>query len=163
MNTPATRDHVIAATHFVLGPTNFLVLRLPGNWDLRIGRNPSDIDYLIEFEGVRWAREGQATAFLIDEKAQRAMELDVRTAKGALRVPPLDGVQEGACTMGGHSATFRLGEERFGLRRNKPFRVLHVAYRCDETQRSIAMKFVARSEPAELSALLPVMAGSRCH
>lgn len=163
MNAPAARDHVIAATHFVLGPTNFLVLRLPGNWDLRIGRNPSDVDYLIEFEGVRWAREGRATAFVIDEKARRAIELDLRTAKGTLRVPMLDGVQEGSCTIGGHPATSLLGEERFGLRRNKLFRVLHVAFRCDETQRNIGMKFMAQSEPSELSALLPVMAGSRCH
>ncbi|HYM39732.1 MAG TPA: hypothetical protein VEY12_06265 [Thermoplasmata archaeon] len=163
MNPPATRDHVIAATHFVLGPTNFLVLRLPGNWDLRIGRNPSDIDYMVEFDGVRWAREGQATAFLIDEKAKRAMELDVRTAKGALRAPALESVQEGSCEIGGHPATYRLGETRLGLRKNKPFHVLHVTYRCEETRRSITMKFLARSEPSELAALLPVMAGSRCH
>ncbi len=163
MTAPGTRDHVIGASHFVLGPTNFLVLRLPANWDLRIGRNPSDIDYMVHFEGVQWAREGQATAFLIDEKAKRAMELDLRTAKGPVRMPRFDPVQEGACRIGGHPATFRLGATRHGLWKKKSIHVLDVAYRCEETRRSIGMQFLARSDLADLAALVPAMAGSRCH
>lgn len=159
----AVRDHLLAATHFVLGPTNFLVLRLPGNWDVRIGRNPTDIDYTISYDGVRWAQAGRATAFLLDEKAKRAMELDVRTAKGPLRPPLLDGGEEGACKVAGHAATYRLGSTRLGLLRNKRFEVLHVSYRCEETQRNLALKFMARCNPSELTALLPILGGSRCH
>lgn len=158
-----TRDHVLAATHFVLGPSNFLVLRLPGNWDVRIGRNPYDIDYTVQVDGVRWAQEGRATAFLIDEKAQRAMELDVRTAKGALRSSSLEGSQEGSCEVGRHPATFHLGEARLGLLHNKRYWVLQVAFRCDATQRNVEMRFTSRLDPAELKALLPAVAGSRCH
>src|SRR5206468_4284224 len=66
---PTTRDHVVAATHFVLGPSNFLVLRLPENWDLRLGRAPMDVDYTTYVDGVRWAQAGQASAMLVDSKA----------------------------------------------------------------------------------------------
>ncbi len=161
--TQTTRDHVLAATHFVLGPTNFLVLRLPENWDVRIGRNPSDVDYTFAYDGVRWAQQGQAAAFVIDEKAQRAIELDVRTARGPLKSPPLEDPQEGTCKVGGHAATFRVGGTRLGLFRNKPFEVLHIAYRCEETQRNVVMQFMSRCSPEELTALLPAVAGSRCH
>ena len=77
----STRDHVVAATHFVLGPSNFIVLRLPENWDLRLGRTPMDIDYTVFVDGVRWAQAGQASALLVDAKARRAIELTVRTAR----------------------------------------------------------------------------------
>ncbi len=161
--TQPTRDHVLAASHLVLGPTNFLVLRLPTNWDVRIGRTPSEVDYTFTFDGVRWAQQGQATAFVLDEKAGRAMELELRTARGLLKPPRLEHAQEATYPMGGHSATALLGEARYGLFRNKPFNVLYVAYRCGETQRHIAMQFMARSPLKELGDLLPVLADSRCH
>ncbi len=161
--TPPVRDHVLAATHFVLGPTNFLVLRLPGNWDVRIGRNPSDVDYTIAFDGVRWAQEGQATAFLIDEKANRAMEFDLQTAKKPIKPPVLEEARASSSSVAGHPARILLGGTRVGLLHNKPFQVLHLAYRCEETQRNLSMKFMARCEPGELQALLPSVAGSRCH
>lgn len=163
MNPDDPREHVLAATHFVLGPSNFLVLRLPPNWDLRIGRNPSDIDYTIPYDGVRWAQEGRATAFLLDEHAHRAMELDVRTARGPIKPPALESVQEAQFSMGGHPATAMLGVIRAGLLRNKAFNVLYVGYRCDDTRRTITLKFTGKSEPAELKGLLPLIAKSRCH
>lgn len=161
--TLTTREHVLAATHLVLGPTNFLVLRLPPNWDVRIGRNPSEVDYTVAHDGVRWAQQGQAAAFVIDEKARRAIELDVRTARGPLKPPHLDHLQEAAYTVYGHPATALLGEAHLGLFRNKRFEVLNVAYRCEETKRSIALRFTARCEPEELKDLLPIVAESRCH
>ncbi len=160
---PTTRDHVLAATHFVLGPTNFLVLRLPERWDVRIGRNPSDVDYTFAYDGIRWAQQGQASAFVIDEKANRAMELDVRAARAPLKALALEGPLEGSCTMNGHPATYRIGEARLGLFRNKRFRVLQLAYRCEETRRHLSLQFLARSDPQELTALLPALAKSRCH
>lgn len=161
--TQTTRDHVLAASHLVLGPTNFLVLRLPVNWDVRIGRTPSEVDYSVAYDGVRWAQQGQAAAFVIDEKARRAMELDVRTARGPMKPPRLEHVQEASYRIYGHPGQALLGRARLGLFRNKSFEVLHVAYRCDETQRNIVMRLVARCEPDELAALLPVLAESRCH
>ncbi len=158
-----TRDHVLAATHLVLGPTNFLVLRLPTNWDVRIGRNPSEIDYTFAFEGIRWAQQGQAAAFLIDEKARRAMELDIRTSRGALRPPNLEGPTEGGCKMYGHPATFLTGVAQLGLFRNKRYQVLRVAYRCEDTQRNIVLQFTSKGDAKELTDILPVVAGSRCH
>ncbi len=161
--TPTSRDHVLAASHLVLGPTNFLVLRLPTNWDLRIGRNPSEVDYTFTYEGVRWAQQGQAYGFVIDEQSRQAMELELRTARGALKPPRLEHVQEARYTVYGHPATALLGEARYGLFRNKPFNMLHVAYRCDETQRHIVLQLTSRRPPKELGDLLPVLADSRCH
>ncbi len=161
--TPTTRDHVLAASHLVLGPSNFLVLRLPTNWDVRIGRNPSEVDYSLDRDGVRWAQQGQATAFVIDEKARRAMEFEVRTSRSPLKPPRLEHIQEADYRVGGHKAMALLGEARFGLFRNKPYEVLDVGYRCEETQRHIVMRFTARCDRKELADLLPIVAGSRCH
>lgn len=161
--TAITRDHVLAATHFVLGPANFLILRLPQNWDVRIGRNPYDVDYTIFLDGVRWAQEGRATAFLVDEAAKKAMELDVRTAKAPLRPPLLAGAQKGGCRVGGHDASYALGEARYGLFRTKRFRMLQIAYRCEPTQRHVDLRFLGRGEGGPLLSLLEPLGGCRCH
>lgn len=161
--TEATRDHLLAATHFVLGPTNFLVLRLPGNWDLRIGRNPYEIDYSVQLGDVRWAQEGRASAFLIDEKAKRAIELDVHTSRGGGRAPGIRGATAGVCRVGGHPAEYLLGEAHLGLFHTKLYRVLRVTYRCEATRRDLSMRFLARAQPEEFMALLPFLEGSRCH
>src|SRR5207247_2379030 len=93
----STRDHVVAATHFVLGPSNFIVLRLPENWDLRLGRMPMDIDYTVFVDGVRWAQAGQASALLVDAKARRAIELTVRTARESVSPPKFVDAKSGNC------------------------------------------------------------------
>lgn len=158
-----TRDHVLAATHFVLGPSNFLVLRLPENWDLRLGRAPMDVDYTTALDGVRWAQEGQAFALLVDPKARRAIELKVRTARASIPAPKLNEPRTGTCRIGGHTASYLLGSENFGLFGTKRYTVLHVAYRCDETQRLVDLRFMHKGSAEVLQGLLAPLERTRCH
>ncbi len=160
---PSTRDHVVAATHFVLGPSNFLVLRLPENWDLRLGRMPMDIDYTVFVDGVRWAQAGQASALLVDSKARRAIELTVRTARGSIPPPKLDQPRPGACRVGGHDASYAIGGANFGLFGTKRYTVLHIAYRCEETQRLVDLRFMHKGTTEMLENLLPPLEKARCH
>ncbi len=160
---PTTREHVIAATHFVLGPSNFLVLRLPENWDLRLGRTPMDIDYTIPWEGVRWAQEGRASGLLVDSKARRAIELSLRTARGSIPPPKLLEPRPGTCRVGGHDATYALGGANLGLFGTKHYAVLHVAYRCDETQRGIDLRFMHKGSAEMLEAFIRPLERVRCH
>ncbi len=160
---PTTRDHVVAATHFVLGPSNFVVIRLPDNWDLRLGRHPMDVDYTVAYDGVRWAQEGRAAGLLVDARARRAIELSVRTSRGSIPPPKFDESRPGTCNIGGHSAAYTLGSARFGLLGTKLYHVLHVSYRCDETQRLVDLRFMHRGTAELLEALLTPLAGTRCH
>ncbi len=161
--SPDTRNHVIAATHFVLGPSNFLVLRLPVNWDLRLGRAPMDVDYTVFVDGVRWAQAGQATALLVDPRARRAIEINVQTSRRAIAPPKLSEVRSGACRIGGHDAAYEIGSTDLGLFRTKHYTVLHIAYRCEETQRSVDLRFMHKGPPEMLEGLLPPLEGARCH
>ena len=158
-----TRDHVIAATHLVLGPSNFLVIRLPDNWDLRIGRQPADVDYTFAYDGIRWAQQGRATGLLVDSRARRGIELTVRTARGSIVPPKLLEPREGRCTVGGHAASYALGFANLGLLGTKRYSILHVAYRCAETQRGVDLRFMHKGDPEVLQALLPSLEGTRCH
>jgi hypothetical protein len=160
---PTTRDHVVAATHFVLGPSNFLVLRLPDNWDLRLGRAPMDIDYTIFVDGVRWAQAGQASALLVDTKARRAIELTVKTARGSIAPPKLADPRPGECRVGGHDATYEIGTANLGLFGTKHYTVLHISFRCDETQRLVDIRFMHKGSADLLEALLPPLERARCH
>lgn len=160
---PSTREHVLAATHFVLGPSNFLVLRLPQNWDLRLGRHPMDIDYTFPFDGIRWAQEGRAAALLVDPKARHAIELNVRTARGSIPPPKLIEPRPGHCRIGGHDATFALGSAKLGLFGTKRYSLLHVAYRCDETQRQVDLRFMHKGSAEMLEGLLNPLERTRCH
>ncbi len=118
-----TRDHVVAATHLVLGPSNFLVIRLPDNWDLRIGRQPADVDYTFAYDGIRWAQQGRATG----------------------------------------AASYALGFANLGLLGTKRYSILHVAYRCAETQRVVDLRFMHKGDLEVLQGLLPSLEGTRCH
>jgi hypothetical protein len=158
-----TRDHVVAAHHFVLGPSNFLVLRLPENWDLRLGRMPMDIDYTVFVDGVRWAQAGQASALLVDMKARRAIELMVKTSRGSIAPPKLDEVHGGACRVGGHEASYEIGSARFGLFGTKHYTVLHISYRCEESQRLVDLRFMHKGTAEMLEGLLPPLEMARCH
>ncbi|TLZ43629.1 MAG: hypothetical protein E6K19_06840 [Methanobacteriota archaeon] len=160
---PETRDHVVAATHFVLGPSNFLVLPLPSNWDLRLGRTPMDIDYTVFFEGVRWAQAGQASAMLVDAKAKRAIELTVRTTRGSIAPPKLVDPRPGRCRVGTHEAAYEIGGANLGLFGTKHYVVLHVAYRCEETQRLVDLRFMHKGPTETLEGLLPSLERARCH
>ena len=160
---PPTRDHVVAATHFVLGPSNFVVLRLPDRWDLRLGRQLMDVDYTVAYDGVRWAQEGRASGLLVDVQARRAIEVSVRTSRGPIPPPKLDGSRLGTCKMGGHDAACALGSAHFGLFGTKLYQVLHVSYRCDETQRLVDLRFMHRGTAELLEGLLAPLAGTRCH
>lgn len=160
---PTTRDHVVAATHFVLGPSNFLVLRLPDNWDLRLGRMPMDIDYTVFVDGVRWAQAGQASALLVDRKARRAIELTVKTARGPIAPPRLLEPQTGVCRIGGHDSQYEIGSAHFGLFRTKHYTVLHIAYRCEETQRLVDLRFMHKGPAETLAGLIPPLEKARCH
>ena len=159
----STRDHVVAATHFVLGPSNFIVLRLPENWDLRLGRTPMDIDYTVFVDGVRWAQAGQASALLVDAKARRAIELTVRTARESVSPPKLLDAKPGSCRIGGHDAAYAIGSANFGLLKTKHYAVLHIAYRCEETQRWVDLRFMHKGPPEMLEGLLTSVERSRCH
>jgi|SRR5688572_15284937 hypothetical protein len=160
---PATREHVVAATHFVLGPSNFLVLPLPSNWDLRLGRTPMDIDYTIFVDGVRWAQEGQASAMLLDAKARRAIEMTVKTARGSISPPKLLEPRPGTCRVGGHDAAYALGGAHLGLFGTKHYTVLHVAFRCDASQRLVDLRFMHKGPAEMLQDLLPPLERARCH
>ncbi|TLZ87063.1 MAG: hypothetical protein E6K02_03975 [Methanobacteriota archaeon] len=160
---PTTRDHVVAATHFVLGPSNFVVIRLPEQWDLRLGRQPMDVDYTVAVDGVRWAQEGRASGLLVDLQARRAIELSVRTSRGPIPPPKLDESRPGTSKVGGHAAAYTLGSAHFGLFGTKLYHVLHVSYRCDETQRIVDLRFMHQGTEETLEGLLPALAGTRCH
>ncbi|HWM50316.1 MAG TPA: hypothetical protein VNO76_03090 [Thermoplasmata archaeon] len=159
----STRDHVVAATHFVLGPSNFLVLQLPDNWDLRLGRMPMDIDYTVFCDGIRWAQAGQASALLVDAKARRAVELTVRTARESITPLNLLDARPGTCRIGGHDATYAIGAANFGLFKTKHYAVLHIAYRCEETKRFVDLRFMHKGSSEMLEGLLSPLEKSRCH
>ncbi len=159
----STRDHVFAATHFFLGPTNFLVLRLPARWEVRIGRNPSEVDYSTQLGDVRWASEGRAAGLLLDPVERRAVELEIRTARGPLRPDRMEEKESGTCRVGGHAANFTLGEVPVGLTRRRRIRALDISFRCEATQRNVRLRFLSRCSMGELHALMPSLEGARCH
>ncbi len=160
---PSPRDHVVAATHFVLGPSNFLILRLPDNWNVRLGRMPMDVDYTVFVDGVRWAQAGQASALLVDPKARRAIELTVQTSRGSIAPPKLIESRSGSCRVGGHEATYEIGGANLGLFRTKHYTLLHIAFRCEETQRAVDLRFMHKGTAEMLEDLVPPLERARCH
>jgi hypothetical protein len=124
---------------------------------------PMDIDYTVFVDGVRWAQAGQASALLVDAKARRAIELTVQTARELVSPPKLLDARPGSCRIGGHDAALAIGAANFGLFKTKHYAVLHIAYRCQETQRALDLRFMHKGAPEMLEGLLSSIERSRCH
>src|SRR5215472_11462187 len=99
--------HVISATNFLIGATNFFVVPLPPECHVAPGLGAPDIESNVEHGGCYWVTNGRAHYLVYDPPHRLCLEL-------AIRVRRLDGRtrdQPDASPMGiaGHDATYRFG------------------------------------------------------
>lgn len=161
--TEGTRDHLFAATHLVLGPSNFLILQLPERWEVRIGRNPSEVDFSTSVGNVRWAAEGRATGFVLDPVVRRAVEVEIRTARAPVRSRAMAVARRGTCRVGGHTAVLTQGEVPIGLMRREREYAVSVVFRCEETRRHVELRLSSRSGFDAIDSLVPFLENAKCH
>jgi hypothetical protein len=89
--------------------------------------------------------------------------MTVRTSRAAIAPPKLLAPRPAACRIGGHDAMCEIGRANLGLFGTKPYSVLHIAHRCETTERFVDLRFMHKGTEQMLEALLPPLERARCH
>ena len=159
------KKHLIAASNFLLGPTNFLILPLPENWHLGQGLSPPEINSNTTWGEAMWVTSGRASHLLYDPHRKVGLEFEVKISKGQ-REPKyrLSLVKEqGAARLGKHEGHYILGEVKRGFPRRKTAKTLRCSLYCPETKRTIDMEFVGECSEEDLAQIFEAICGLECH
>ncbi|MFQ5886714.1 MAG: hypothetical protein ACE5II_05730, partial [Anaerolineae bacterium] len=73
-----SKKHLIAASNFLLGPTNFLIRPLPENWNLGQGLSPPEVNSNTTWGEAMWVTSGRASHLLYDPQRKVGLELEVK-------------------------------------------------------------------------------------
>ncbi|MFQ6058193.1 MAG: hypothetical protein ACE5MB_04835 [Anaerolineae bacterium] len=160
-----TRKHLIAASNFLMGATNFLIVPLPKSWNVGRGFSPPEVDANTHWGEVSWVTSGRASQVLFNEDEGVALEFVVKVSRGKKDLKPkMSQVRaQGPVQLGGHEATYALGEMKRGFPRRKIAQVLQASFYCDKTKRTINLEFVGQCAEGDLEALLEAISWLECH
>lgn len=164
--TVETKEHLIAARNFLMGVTNFLILPLPNGWRMGQGSSPPEVDSNSRRGDYSWVCSGRASQFLVHEDRGAALELLVSISKGKGKrfKPKLSQMRDqGVIPLGGHEASYALGEVEIGFLKKKGAQSLQLALYCDKTNRTIAMEFTGKCSADDLDQILEAMSLLQCH
>lgn len=159
------KKHLIAATNFLMGPTNFLILPLPFTWRLGRGLSPPEVDANVLFRDALWVISGRSTHVVVDEKKKVGLELLIRVEKGVVQASKPRGVLRlhGSGTFGGHLGTYCFSEVTRGVFKKRTERVLTLSFYCDRVKRTISLEFMGRCGEGDLQEILAVAPHLECH
>ena len=161
-----TKEHLIAASNFLMGVTNFLILPLPKGWRLVQGSSPPEVDSNTQRGDYSWVSSGRASHVLFDEDRGAGLELLVSISKGKGKEfkPKLSQMRDqGLIRLGGHEANYALGEVERGFFKKKVAQSLQLALYCDKTNRTIAMEFTGKCLTDDLNQILEAISLLQCH
>ncbi|MFN3476175.1 MAG: hypothetical protein ACK4Z6_01285 [Candidatus Methylomirabilales bacterium] len=160
-----TKKHLIAATNFLMGPTNFLILSLPPTWRLGSGISPPEVDANALFRDALWVTSGKSTHIVVDEKKKVGLELLIRVEQGVVQAAKPKGILRlhGSGTFGGHPGTYYFSEVTRGVFKKRMETVLTLSFYCDRIKRTISLEFMGRCGEADLQEILAATPHLECH
>lgn len=155
--------HVVAASNFLIGATNFLILALPQGWRIGDGIAPPEVDATHMDGGTLWVVDGRTHHVLFEPAAKRQVELIVRVQPGAARRERVStGWETGDIKVSGHPATYRIGEVRRGVLKRQRLAALGIAFHCNLSERSLCIEFFGPSSE-DLREFLRLAPAITCH
>lgn len=160
-----TKKHLIAATNFLMGPVNFLILSLPSTWRLGRGLSPPEVDVNVLFRDALWVTSGRSTHIVVDEKKQVGLELLIRVTPGVVQAAKPKGILKlhGSGTFGGHPGTYCFSEVTRGAFKKRTEKVLTLSFYCDRVKRTISLEFMGRCGEVDLQEILAAIPHLECH
>jgi hypothetical protein len=151
---------VIALSNIILGVYNFIVLGHPDGWRINPSTFSSDILHHVTIKNIRWVSRGVAEYNVYGDKELIGLKIEIWPGrKDPLKIKDLKKSFKTNIykNINGHNAEIYIGEEK---RLGRTFRVINIFFYCDETDRSILLKFVGRDE---VEKILDHIEETQCH
>jgi hypothetical protein len=164
--SPDLKKHIIAAKNILFGTGYFVILPLPPGWAITRSYLEPDIHSTVRRENINWVEAGQTDQIIFNPIKRVALDLMIRIKRGKHDSLDLKDVQissQGSATVGGHSASYCMGEVRQGFIKKKSVKTLRFCFYCPELQHTLFLHFTGQSQEADLKEIYESSLLLECH
>jgi len=163
---PEPKKHIIAARNILFGTGYFLILSLPEGWKITRSYLEPDVHSVVIRDPITWVEAGQTDQIIFHPLKRIALDLTIRIKRGKHDQLEVKGVQifsQGPTTVGGHAATYCLGEVKQGFIRKKSVKTLRFCFYCPELKHTLFLHFTGKCPDADLKEIFESSLFLECH
>lgn len=163
---PDVTRHIIAARSFFFGTGCFLILTLPKDWGLTKSYLDPDVHSTVAGKDMIWVEAGQTDQIVFHPLKRVALDLTILIKRGKHDTLQTKGVEittQGSRLIGGHPASYCIGEIKYGFIKKKVAKTLRLAFFCPELKRTLFIHFTGKCQEADLLEICASLAFLECH
>ena len=166
-STPSDRKkQIVAAKNLLFGTGYFLIFSLPEGWGITRSYLEPDVHSTVGRAGLVWVEAGQADQIVFNRQRRIALDLMIQIKRGKYDTLDLKKMQvssQGSGTLGGHPASYSLGEVKQGFIKKKPCKALRLCFYCPELQHTLLLHFTGKCQESDLREIFESLADLECH
>ena len=165
--TPSERKkQIVAAKNLLFGTGYFLILSLPEGWGITRSYLEPDVHATVGRGGISWVEAGQTDQIVFNRHRRIALDLMIQIKRGKYDTLDLKEMQvssQGSGIVGGHPASYCLGEVKQGLIKKKTYKTLRLCFYCPELQHTLFLHFTGKCQDADLMEIFESIPSLECH
>ena len=160
------KKQIVAAKNLLFGASFFLVLSLPEGWGIVRSYLEPDVHSTVGRGGFIWVEAGQTDQIVFHRQRRIALDFMIQIKRGKYDTLDLKEMQvssQGSGIVGGHPASYCLGEVKQGLIKKKTYKTLRLCFYCPELQHTLFLHFTGKCQDADLIELFNSFPSLECH
>ncbi|MGB9728779.1 MAG: hypothetical protein ACP5GU_05935 [Thermoprotei archaeon] len=158
-----TKGFAIAAGNPLLGVSNFLVVTLPDDYNIKIGEFPTEVNNSIILNNVKWVIDGDAYHYIYNNNHGYQLKIKVRNSQRKIHQIQEKILENGEFTISSHKASYSLVSRSIGFIKKQQIQVLNIHFYCDHTNRTIELEIMGKDILSELKNFISNLKESICH
>jgi hypothetical protein len=166
-STPSERKkQIVAAKNLLFGTSYFLIFSLPEGWGIARSYLEPDVHSTVGRGGMVWVEAGQTDQIVFNRQRRIALDLMIQIKRGkcdSLDLKEMQVSSQGSGIVGGHPASYSLGEVKQGLIKKKTYRTLRLCFYCPELQHTLLLHFTGKCQDSDLMEVYDSLPSLECH
>lgn len=166
-STPSERKkQIVAAKNLLFGTSYFLIFSLPEGWGIARSYLEPDVHSTVGRGGMVWVEAGQTDQIVFNRQRRIALDLMIQIKRGKCNSLDLKEMQvssQGSGIVGGHPASYSLGEVKQGLIKKKTYKTLRLCFYCPELQHTLLLHFTGKCQDSDLMEVYDSLPSLECH
>lgn len=166
VSPPKRKRQIVAAKNLLFGAGHFLILSLPEGWGIVRSYLEPDVHSTVGRGGLVWVEAGQTDQIVFNRQRKIALDFMIQIKRGKYDTVDLKEVQvssQGSGVLGGHPASYFLGEVKQGLIKKKTYKTLRLFFYCPELQHTLFLHFTGHCQESDLREIFESLADLECH
>jgi ribosomal protein L9 len=157
------KGFTIAAGNPLLGISNFLVITLPDDWNIKVGELPTEVNNSVLIGNVKWVTDGYAYHYIYNN--EHAYQLKIKVHKSQKESQAVQGkvLESGEVKIASHKAYYNLINKDVGFIKKQAIQILYIRFYCENTNRTIELEITGKDISDELKNLVVNVQESICH